>query len=66
MILSNKLNKGIKNIIIFLVPLFLITNNLNAIEQLTAHGGPVKGLAISKNNNIWQVPASIILLSFGN
>ena len=50
MILSNKLNKGIKNIIIFLVPLFLITNNLNAIEQLTAHGGPVKGLAISKNN----------------
>jgi cytochrome c len=50
MILSDKLNKGIKNIIIFLVPLFLITNNLNAIEQLTAHGGPVKGLAISKNN----------------
>jgi len=50
MILSDKLNKGIKNIVIFLVPLFLITNNLNAIEQLTAHGGPVKGLAISKNN----------------
>jgi len=50
MILSDKLNKGIKNIIIFLVPLFLIANNLNAIEQLTAHGGPVKGLAISKNN----------------
>jgi len=50
MILSDKLNKGIKNIIIFLMPLLLITNNLNAIEQLTAHGGPVKGLAISKNN----------------
>ena len=32
------------------MPLLLITNNLNAIEQLTAHGGPVKGLAISKNN----------------
>jgi len=50
MILSDKLNKDIKNIIIFLMPLLLITNNLNAIEQLTAHGGPVKGLAISKNN----------------
>ena len=32
------------------MPLFLFTYNVNAIEKLTAHGGPVKGLAISKNN----------------
>ena len=50
MIYRLKFNKGIKNIIIFLMPLFLFTCNVNAIEKLTAHGGPVKGLAISKNN----------------
>ena len=32
------------------MPLFLFAYNVNAIEKLTAHGGPVKGLAISKNN----------------
>ena len=50
MIYRLKFNKGIKNIIIFLMPLFLFTYNVNAIEKLTAHGGPVKGLAISKNS----------------
>ena len=32
------------------MPFFLLINNTFAIEKFTAHGGPVKGLAVSKNN----------------
>jgi cytochrome c len=49
MIFRFDFNKGIRNVIIFLMPLFLINTNVSAIEKLMAHGGPVKGLAVSKN-----------------
>ena len=42
--------KGIKKLLFFLIPFFLLINNTLAIEQFTAHGGPVKGLAVSNNN----------------
>ena len=29
-----------------------MNNNVNAIEQYTAHGGPVKGLAVSSDNKL--------------
>ena len=47
-----KLNiyKGIQKFVIFLVPFFLLINNTLAIEKFMAHGGPVKGLAVSNNN----------------
>ena len=51
MIFSFKYIKGIRSIIIILVPLLFISINVNAIEKLLAHGGPVKGLAVSKDNN---------------
>ena len=50
MIFSFKYIKGIRNIVLILVPLFFISMNVNAIEKLLAHGGPVKGLAVSKDN----------------
>ncbi len=49
MIFGFDFKKGIRNAIIFLMPLFLINTNVSAIEKLIAHGGPVKGLAVSKN-----------------
>ena len=49
MIFGFDFKKGIRNVIIFLMPLFLINTNVSAIEKLIAHGGPVKGLAVSKN-----------------
>ena len=33
------------------IPLFIIKNS-HSIEQYTAHGGPVKGLAVSTNNQL--------------
>jgi len=42
--------KGIKILLLILMPFFLLINNTFAIEKFTAHGGPVKGLAVSKNN----------------
>ncbi|MDG2459225.1 MAG: hypothetical protein P8N41_09820, partial [Alphaproteobacteria bacterium] len=42
--------EGIQKLILFLVPFFLLIDNALAIEQYTAHGGPVKGLAVSDNN----------------
>ncbi len=49
MIFGFDFKKSIRNVIIFLMPLFLINTNASAIEKLIAHGGPVKGLAVSKN-----------------
>ena len=45
----------LKDIIIIklvMVSFFLFIKSAHSIEQYTAHGGPVKGLAVSKNNKL--------------
>ena len=42
----------IKIMFIVLISFFLINKNASAIEQYTAHGGPVKGLAVSSDNKL--------------
>ena len=52
MVRNKNLNKEIRIIFIFLISFFLANKTVLAIEQYTAHGGPVKGLAISPNNKL--------------
>ena len=52
MVRNKNLNKEIRTIFIFLISFFLANKTVLAIEQYTAHGGPVKGLAISPNNKL--------------
>ena len=52
MVRNKNLNKDIRTIFIFLISFFLANKTVLAIEQYTAHGGPVKGLAISPNNKL--------------
>ena len=45
----------IKGIIIYkliMISFLIIMKNSHSIEQYTAHGGPVKGLAVSTNNKL--------------
>tara|TARA_B100001093_G_scaffold140782_1_gene133287 strand:- start:2586 stop:3935 length:1350 start_codon:yes stop_codon:yes gene_type:complete len=46
------LDKEINIIFIILISFFLVNKTVIAIEQFTAHGGPVKGLAVSSNNKL--------------
>ncbi len=46
---------SIKDIVIYkliMISFLLIMKSSHSIEQYTAHGGPVKGLAVSKNNKL--------------
>ena len=49
MLRKNIIKKEFKIIFIILISFFLINKNVVAIEQYTAHGGPVKGLAVSND-----------------
>ena len=50
MMFKLEIYKGIQKLLLFVMPFFLLINNAFSIEQYTAHGGPVKGLAVSNNN----------------
>ena len=46
---------SIKDIVIYkliMISFLFIMKSSHSIEQYTAHGGPVKGLAVSKNNKL--------------
>ena len=50
--LSKIFQNKIKIIFIVLISFFLLNKGVSAIEQYTAHGGPVKGLAVSSDNKL--------------
>ena len=50
--LKKILQNRIKIILLILISFYLMNNNVKAIEQYTAHGGPVKGLAVSSDNKL--------------
>ena len=50
--LSKIFQNKIKIIFIVLISFFLLNQSVSAIEQYTAHGGPVKGLAVSSDNKL--------------
>ena len=52
MSLKKILKLKIKIISIILIYFFINNKNVYAIEQFTAHGGPVKGLAVSADNKL--------------
>ena len=52
MCLKKILQNRIKIILLILISFFSVNKNLIAIEQYTAHGGPVKGLAVSSDNKL--------------
>ena len=52
MLSKNNLIKEIKIIFIILISFLFVNNAAISIEQFTAHGGPVKGLAVSSNNKL--------------
>ena len=52
MLSKKNLIKEIKIIFIILISFLFVNKTATAIEQFTAHGGPVKGLAVSSNNKL--------------
>ena len=50
--LKKILQNRIKIILLILISFFSVNKNTFAIEQYTAHGGPVKGLAVSSDNKL--------------